>query len=163
MSDHIKALEVKLPKQFIAVIKLKVIKFSTQYCDNVTQEVKHTISWLCRSLLRIPPEYHISPSRSVCSAVISLLTEDYSIISKSELSFNVSFSTFSILCIFLSECGQSPRRWEVRSPLLVAVSNLNFLKQSLPLSESTRGDVLRLEEEKSEYSGWNSNLIMMTI
>ena len=51
----------------------------------------------------------------------------------------------------------------MRSPLLVAVSNLNFLKQSLPLSESTRGDVLRVEEEKSEYSGWNSNLIMMTI
>ena len=38
LSDHINTLEVKLPKQFMAVIKPKVIKFSTQYPDNVTQE-----------------------------------------------------------------------------------------------------------------------------
>ena len=38
LSDHINTLEVKLPKQFMTVIKPKVIKFSTQYPDNVTQE-----------------------------------------------------------------------------------------------------------------------------
>ena len=38
LADHINTLEVKLPKQFMGVIKPKVIKFSTQYPDNVTQE-----------------------------------------------------------------------------------------------------------------------------
>ena len=51
LSDHINTLEVKLPKQFMTVIKPKVIKFSTQYPDNVTQEGSiWEVSWssLCR-------------------------------------------------------------------------------------------------------------------
>ena len=67
LSDHINTLEVKLPKQFMTVIKPKVIKFSTQYPDNVTQEGS---IWEVypgpHSAAQAPPENWLQISHEYC-------------------------------------------------------------------------------------------------